>query len=173
MIFSFELLIILGLPCILQSTPCEHWTTVKNIVFCNSQWKKSKLVSVKINNDGTLTLVESDILINIRFLTSHKVCFDWKQESLFNMIYFLIGKSILICTHACWLLKGVETGDSKIEQIELKKSTCYFHFKNCFCKIPTHWILIKVFLGAVLFYSMNESTYCVNPGWEVSNLGVP
>jgi len=29
-IFGFELLIIFGLPCTLQSTPCEHWTTVKN-----------------------------------------------------------------------------------------------------------------------------------------------
>jgi len=55
-------LIFIGLPCTVQSTPCEHWTTVKKIVFCNSQWKASKLMSVKINNGGTHTLVDSDLL---------------------------------------------------------------------------------------------------------------
>ena len=47
------------------------------------------------NNDGgTRTHVDSDILNKkICFLTSQKVCFDWKQDSLFNMIYFLLEKS--------------------------------------------------------------------------------
>jgi len=27
--FSYELLIIFSLSCTIQSTPCEHWTTVK------------------------------------------------------------------------------------------------------------------------------------------------
>ena len=60
--FSYELLLIFGLSCKIQSTPCEHWTTVNKIVFFNSQRKASKLVSVKINNGGTRTLVDSDIL---------------------------------------------------------------------------------------------------------------
>ena len=51
-----------GLPCTIQSTLCEHCVTVKKIVFCNSQWKVSKWVSVKINNGDTLTLIDSDIL---------------------------------------------------------------------------------------------------------------
>ena len=47
------------------------------------------------NNDGgTRTLVDSDILNKKDFVASHKVCFDWKQDSLFNMIHFLIEKVI-------------------------------------------------------------------------------
>jgi len=62
LMLSCELLIIFGLPCTIQSTPCEHWTTVHKIVFCNNQWKASKLVYVKINNGGAITFVDSDIL---------------------------------------------------------------------------------------------------------------
>ena len=35
--FSYELLLIFGLSRTIQSTPCEHWTTVKNIVLGNIQ----------------------------------------------------------------------------------------------------------------------------------------
>ena len=90
--FSYELLIIFGLSCRIQSTPCEHCTTVKKIVFFNSQWKASKLVSVKINNGGTSTLVDRYFKHKSCSLTSQKVCFDWKQDSLFNMIYVLLEK---------------------------------------------------------------------------------
>ena len=31
--FSYELLIIFGLSCRIQSTPCEHWTTVEKKSF--------------------------------------------------------------------------------------------------------------------------------------------
>ena len=60
---SSELLIIFGLLCTIQKTTYKHCTTVKTIVLWNSQWKATKLqVSVKINNGGTLTLVDSNIL---------------------------------------------------------------------------------------------------------------
>ena len=79
-------------------------------LFFSSQWKASKRVSFTINNGGTRTLVDSDILNKKRcYLTSPKVCFDWKQDSLFNMIYFLLEKVIR------WL-QDVETGDSRIEE---------------------------------------------------------
>ena len=43
------------------------------------------------NDDGTRTLVDSVILNKKRCsLTSQKVCFDLKRESLFNMIFFLV-----------------------------------------------------------------------------------
>jgi len=92
-IVDFKLWTADNLPCTLQSTcsPCEHWTTVKKNVFFHSQRKASKLVSVKINNGGTLTRVDSDILNKKRrSLTSQKVCLDWEQECLFTMIYFLL-----------------------------------------------------------------------------------
>jgi len=69
-------------------------------------------VSVKINNGGTHTIVDSDISNKKRCsLTSQKVCFDGKQDSLSNMIYFLLEK-VIRC--AQMLVEGVETGDSRI-----------------------------------------------------------
>jgi len=42
---------------------------------------------------GTLTLIDSVILNKTKYsLTSQNVCFDCKQESLFNMNYFLLEK---------------------------------------------------------------------------------
>ena len=50
----------------LYITKYTLWTLYysENIVSCYSQWNVSKLVYVKINNGGTLTLVDSDILNN-------------------------------------------------------------------------------------------------------------
>ena len=59
--FSYELLIIFGLSCTIQSTPCEHWATV--IFFFLQQPMKGVETGVCQNNDGgTRTLVDSDIL---------------------------------------------------------------------------------------------------------------
>ena len=58
--FSYELLILFGLPCTIQSTPCEHWTTVKKSFLETANEQTLKLVSAKIYNDGTHTLVDSD-----------------------------------------------------------------------------------------------------------------
>ena len=44
-------------------------------------------------NGGTRTLVDSDFIKHKRCsMTSENVCFDLKQDSLFNMIYFLLEK---------------------------------------------------------------------------------
>ena len=94
--FSYELLIIFGLSSTIQSTPCEHWTTVKKSFF-NSQWKASNLVSVKINNGGTRTLVDSDILKKKDVLWTPK-----KFVMIVNKkVYFLLEK---VCTNAYWWL---------------------------------------------------------------------
>ena len=54
--FSYELLIIFGLSCTLQSTPCEHWTTVKKLVSATANERRRNWCLPK------LTLVDSDIL---------------------------------------------------------------------------------------------------------------
>ena len=110
LIFSFELLIILGLPCTLQSTPCEHWTTVKKC-FLQQPMKGVETGVCHINNSGTHTFFDSDILIKKQcFLTSQKVCFDLIQ-SLFNMIYFSKYAQMHV---DCLMLKGAQTDDSRI-----------------------------------------------------------
>ena len=59
--FSYELLIIFGISCTVQSTPCEHWPTVQNRFL--QQPMKGVEIGVCQNNDGgTRTLVDSDIL---------------------------------------------------------------------------------------------------------------
>ena len=75
-----------------KKTTYKHCTTVKTIVLWNSQWKASKLqVSVKINNGGTLTLVDSNILNkkDVLVLIVNK------------KVYFLLEK---VCTNAYWWL---------------------------------------------------------------------
>ena len=111
--FSFELLIIFGFSFTIQSTPCDHCTLVKIIVLWNSQWKALKLVSVKINNGGTLTLVDSDIL-NKKDSELPKIMFWLKKSKFIPYDWFSSIKSNEICTHVCWLLKGVESGNSRI-----------------------------------------------------------
>ena len=58
LIFSCKLLIIFGLPCTLQSTPCEHFTTVKTLLSATANERRQNWLSVKINNGGTqLTVI--------------------------------------------------------------------------------------------------------------------
>ena len=81
-----------------KKTTYKHCTTVKTIVLWNSQWKTSKLqVSVKINNGGTLTLVDSNILNKKDVLWTPK-----KFVLIVNKkVYFLLEK---VCTNAYWWL---------------------------------------------------------------------
>ena len=81
-----------------KKTTYKHCTTVKTIVLWNSQWKASKLqVSVKINNGGTLTLVDSNILNKKDVLWTPK-----KFVLIVNKkVYFLLEK---VCTNAYWWL---------------------------------------------------------------------
>jgi len=51
-------------------------------------------MSVDINNGGTLVLIDCTFLNKEDVLTSKQVSFEWKQNSLFNMIYFLLEKVI-------------------------------------------------------------------------------
>ena len=54
-----------------------------------------KQVSVKINNGGTLILIDCTFFKQRRHsLSSKQVYFEWKQNSLFNMIYLLLEKVI-------------------------------------------------------------------------------
>ena len=76
LIFSSELLIIVGLLCTIQSTPCEHWTTVRKNRFMQQPMKGVETGVCQINNGGTHTLVDIDILDKKPSLTSKKVCFD-------------------------------------------------------------------------------------------------
>ena len=56
-------------------------------------------------------LVDSDILNKNDVLwPPKKLCFDWKQDSVSNMIYFLLEKVIRYAQIDC--LMGIETGDS-------------------------------------------------------------
>ena len=81
-----------------KKTTYKHCTTVKTIVLWNSQWKTSKLqVSVKINNGGTLTLVDSNIFNKKDVLWTPK-----KFVMIVNKkVYFLLEK---VCTNAYWWL---------------------------------------------------------------------
>ena len=74
-----------------------------------------KLVPVKINNCGTLTRVDSDILNKKDVLCPPKKYILIEKKSLFNVIYFLLVISNLsnyMCKTACRFPKSVETGDS-------------------------------------------------------------
>ena len=67
------------------------------------------------NNDGgTRTLSDGDILNKTDVLWPPKKMLWLKQDSLFNMIIFLLEK-VIRCAQMSWLLKGVETGDSRIQ----------------------------------------------------------
>ena len=84
--FSCELLIIFGR---LVHYKIQHMNNAlewKKSVLCNSQWKVSKQMSVDINNGGTLVLIDCTFLNKEDVLTSKQVSFEWKQNSLFNMI---------------------------------------------------------------------------------------
>ena len=79
-------------------------------------------------------------------LASQKVCFDWKQDSLFNMIYFLLEKSNSMCTTVCWLIKGVETGDSRIDrQIDFGQCWCVGNLDYCLLLDEFNTCLVIVF----------------------------
>ena len=55
-------MIIFGLSCTIQSTPCEHWTTVEKNRFLQQPMKGVETGVCQNKNGGTLTLVDSDIL---------------------------------------------------------------------------------------------------------------
>jgi len=88
LMFSSELLVIVGLLCTIQSTPCEHWTTVRK----NSFYATANETGVcQINNGGTHTLVDSDILYKNTFFDLQK-SMEKKPESLFEFFIFFIRK---------------------------------------------------------------------------------
>jgi len=50
-----------GLSCTIQSTPCEHWATVKKS-FSSTANERCETGVCQNNDGGTRTLVDSDIL---------------------------------------------------------------------------------------------------------------
>jgi len=87
---------------------------------------------VKTNNCDTLTLIDSTSLVEKDVLWSPRkyVSIENKQVGLIRCVFFL--KSNKIWTIACWFLKGVETGDIKIYQLENESSYCLPLFKQSY-----------------------------------------
>ena len=102
----------------MYNTKYTLWTLdySEKIVFFNSQWKTSKPVSVELNNGGTP--VDSDILNK----NLPKRIVDWKQDSLFNMIYFLLEK-VIRCPQMHVDCLRASTGDSRIYLTSNRVST--------------------------------------------------
>ena len=87
------------------------------------------------NDGGTRTLVDSNILNKKMFsdLTKSMLWLKTRQFILYDK--FSTRKSNLMCTNVCWLLNGVETGDSRIYvwsfDFEVKHiHVCFNLFKN-------------------------------------------